>query len=289
MFKSNLVAIVTPFKDEKVDYNSFEKLINFQIDNGVNGIVVCGTTGESATLSHDEHNEVVRFTVEITKNRVPVIAGTGSNSTKEAVNLTRHAKEVKADGVLMVTPYYNKPSQEGLYKHFINVADEVNIPIILYNIQSRTAVNMDVNTVIKLSEHKNIVGIKEASGSLEQAMRIIESAKDFFILSGDDALTLPICSIGGHGVISVISNVLPKESSIFVQNCLDGNLAKAKNFLYTYLNLIKGMFLETNPVPVKQALSFMGLCSSQVRLPLCEMTSYNKSRLRGIMEKSGLL
>ncbi|MDH4128037.1 MAG: 4-hydroxy-tetrahydrodipicolinate synthase [Spirochaetota bacterium] len=289
MFDGAVVAIVTPFKNSKVDYNTFEKLIETQIKEGINGIVPCGTTGESPTLSHDEHKEVIRFTVDITKNRVPVIAGTGSNNTVEAIELTKYAKDVKANGVLIVNPYYNKPSQEGLFRHFTSIADEVNIPILLYNIQSRTGINMTAETVIRLSKHKNIVGIKEASGSLEQAMAIINGTKDFSVISGDDILTLPLCSIGGKGVISVLANILPKETSNFVSDCLKGNFAKAKEFHYNYLELIKGLFIETNPVPIKQALEFRGICSGEVRLPLCEMSNENKNRLKTLLKEKKLL
>ncbi len=289
MFQGAIVAIITPFKNGKIDFDTFEKLIEKQIEGEIDGIIPCGTTGESCTLSHDEHDELIKFTVETVKKRVPVIAGTGSNNTAEAIRLTHHAKEVGADGALLVTPYYNKPSQEGLYRHFTTVADEVDIPIILYNIQSRTASNMTAETIIKLAKHKSIIGVKEASGSLEQSMRILQGAKDFIVLSGDDILTVPICSIGGKGVISVIANLIPKETSQFVKNCLNGDSTKAKEFLYSYIDLIKALFLEVNPVPVKQALQNMGLCANEVRLPLCEMSSENQHRLLTVMKEVKLI
>lgn len=289
MFKGSLVAIITPFKSGKIDYDAFEKHIEFQIKNGIDGIVPCGTTGESPTLSHDEHKEVIRFTVEVVNKRVPVIPGTGSNNTDEAIEYTRYAKAVQADGVLMVAPYYNKPSQEGLYRHFIKVADEVNIPIILYNIQSRTGINMTAETMIRLSHHKNIVGVKEASGDLEQAMMVINGTTDFTVISGDDVLTLPLCSVGGQGVISVLANLLPKETSQFVQDCLKGDYSKARDFHYSHLKLMKTLFIETNPVPIKQTLHLLGKCEADVRLPLCEMSSENKNHLKTVLREAKLI
>ncbi len=289
MFEGAIVAIVTPFRKGMVDYEAFEKLIEFQVSEGINGIVPCGTTGESPTLSHEEHKEVIRFTVEIVKNRVPVIAGTGSNNTVEAVELTSHAKSIKADGVLMTTPYYNKPSQEGLFLHYTHVADQVDIPIVLYNIPSRTGVNMTAETIIRLSKHKNIVGVKEAAGSMEQAMAIIQGTQDFDLISGDDLLTLPLCSIGGKGVISVLANLLPRETVQFVDHCRKGDLEKAQEINYRYLELIKGLFMDTNPVPVKQALKYTGRCESEVRLPLCEMANANQDRLKRLMKKANLI
>ncbi|HEO64701.1 MAG TPA: 4-hydroxy-tetrahydrodipicolinate synthase, partial [Spirochaetes bacterium] len=232
MFEGAIVAIVTPFRKGIIDYEAFEKLIEFQVSEGIDGIVPCGTTGESPTLSHEEHKEVIRFTVEIVKNRVPVIAGTGSNNTVEAIELTSHAKSVKANGVLMTTPYYNKPNQEGLFLHYSKVADQVDIPIVLYNIPSRTSINMTAETIIRLSKHKNIVGVKEAAGSMDQAMAIIKGTQHFDLLSGDDLLTLPLCSIGGAGVISVLANLLPRETVEFVSHCHKGDLEKAQDMNY---------------------------------------------------------
>ncbi len=289
MFEGAIVAIVTPFRTGKVDYEAFEKLIEFQVSEGIDGIVPCGTTGESPTLSHEEHKEVIRFTVEIVKNRVPVIAGTGSNNTVEAVELTSHAKSVKANGVLMTTPYYNKPSQEGLFLHYSNIADQVDIPIVLYNIPSRTGINMTAETIIRLSKHKNIVGVKEAAGSMEQAMTIIQGTQHFDLLSGDDLLTLPLCSIGGKGVISVLANLLPRETAQFVSHCRKGDLEKAQEMNYHHLGLIQGLFIETNPVPVKQALKYAGRCESEVRLPLCEMSRENQDRLKRLMKENSLI
>lgn len=290
MFQGAITAIVTPFKNGKVDYESFGNLIEEQITKGIDGIVPCGTTGESPTLSHEDHNEVIRFTVEKVNKRVPVIAGTGSNNTEEAVNLTQHAKEVGADGALMVAPYYNKPSQKGMIQHYTLVADSVDIPIVLYNIQGRAAVNMTAETIIELSKHKNIVAVKEASGNLEQCMRIIQgTADDFVVVSGDDALTLPLCSIGGKGVISVISNIYPGEISQMVKYCLEGNYNEARKQHYHFLDLMKVLFIETSPVPVKQALHLMGKCEADVRLPLCSIDPQNGEQLQSVLKQYKLI
>ncbi|MDH5680061.1 MAG: 4-hydroxy-tetrahydrodipicolinate synthase [Spirochaetota bacterium] len=289
MFQGAITAIVTPFSSGKVDYDCFEKLIEHQIKDGIDGIVPCGTTGESPTLSHEEHKEVIRFAVDIVRKRVPVIAGTGSNNTEEAIELTQHAAQCGADGALVVNPYYNKPTQEGLYRHFTAIADSCDIPIVLYNIQSRTGVNMIPQTVIRLSHHKKVVAIKEASGSLEQAMDIINGTKDFSVISGDDSLTLPLCSIGGRGVISVISNLIPGETARFVSHCLKGDFSSARDFQYRYLNVMKALFTETSPVPIKQALNLMGKCQADVRLPLCEIDSGNLETLKTAMKEAKLI
>src|SRR3989339_278229 len=246
MFEGSYVAIVTPFKDNKVDFECLKKLIEFHIKNGINGIVPCGTTGESVTLSYQEHEQVIDFVVKTVAGRIKVIAGTGSNSTTETIEMTAYAKKSGADGVLLVSPYYNKPTQKGLYLHFKKVADEIDIPIILYNIQSRTAVNMEPETIAKLhADCKNIVAIKEASGSLEQMAKIKMLCPKMALLSGDDALTLPLMSIGGVGVVSVVANIVPRDVSEMVRAYLKGDAENAKRLHYKLFNLIKAMFIET--------------------------------------------
>jgi len=291
MFKGSIVAIVTPFKDGKVDEKAFKDLIEFQIKNKTAGIVPCGTTGESATLSFDEHERVVEIAVEQVRGRIPVIAGTGSNSTSEAIRLTKHAAKAGADASLQVSPYYNKPTQRGLYEHFKAIAEAVDIPIILYNIASRTAVNIEPETVAKLaSECKNIVGIKEASGNLEQMSRIKAMCpKDFVLLSGDDSLTLPILSIGGKGVISVVANIVPKDVAEMISAFENKDIEKARNLHYKLLPLVKAMFIETNPIPVKTAMGLLGMCKPELRLPLCSMSQENLEKLKKALREYGLL
>lgn len=288
--KGAIVAIVTPFKDGKVDEKALAELIEFQISNGTDGIVPCGTTGESATLSYEEHEFVVEFTVKQVKGRVPVIAGTGSNSTDEAIGLTKHAKKVGADAALIITPYYNKPTQEGMYRHFKAIADEVDIPIILYNVPGRTGVNLLPETVARLSKIKNIVGIKEASGSLQQVSDIIRlTGSDFIVLSGDDFIVLPLLAVGGKGVISVVSNVAPADMAGLCDAFFAGDLRKARELHYKLLPLCHAMFIETNPIPVKTALGLMGKIKPELRLPLCSMSESNLNKLKQIMKDYGLI
>jgi len=291
MFKGSIVAIVTPFKDGKVDEKKLRELIEFQIKNGSSGIVPCGTTGESATLSFEEHDRVIEITIEQAKKRVPVIAGTGSNSTEEAIMLTRHAAKAGADASLQVSPYYNRPTQRGLFEHFRAVANAVNIPIILYNIASRTGVNIEPDTIAKLfRECKNIVGVKEASGSLDQMSRIKElCGAGFDLISGDDSLTLPILSIGGTGIISVVANVAPRDVANLVEEFQKGNLKKAQELHFKLLPLIKAMFIETNPIPVKTAMGLLGMCQPDLRLPMCEMLPENLEKLKKALREYGLL
>ncbi|OGX07812.1 MAG: 4-hydroxy-tetrahydrodipicolinate synthase [Omnitrophica WOR_2 bacterium GWA2_47_8] len=291
MFSGSIVAIVTPFKNGKIDEATYKKLIEFQIKNGTSGIVPCGTTGESPTLSHEEHKRVIELCVETVKGRVPVIAGTGSNATAEAIELTKHAAKAGATGALIVSPYYNKPTQEGLYRHFKAIAKEVNIPIILYNIAGRTGVNIEPVTMARLAaDCKNIVGVKEASGSLEQ-MQVIKNLcpKDFLMISGDDALTLPLLSIGGVGVISVAANIVPKDIARVIELFNKGQLKEAQSLHLKLLPLIKALFLETNPIPVKEAMGMLGLCSPDLRLPLCPMSEANHAKLRDALKVYGLL
>ncbi|MDP8212174.1 MAG: 4-hydroxy-tetrahydrodipicolinate synthase [Candidatus Zapsychrus exili] len=291
MFKGLLVAIITPFKDGTIDENKFKELIEIQIKNGTNGIVPCGTTGESPTLTTKEHDKVIELCIETVNKRIPVIAGTGSNSTAEAIHLTKHAADAGADAALVVTPYYNKPTQKGIYLHFKAVAESVDIPIILYNIESRTGRNIETETVAKLARDcKNIIGVKEASGSLEQAGDVKKACgDDFIVLSGDDALTLPMMDIGGSGVISVVANIVPKDVAAMVNAYNKGNKEKAFELNNKLTPLIKAMFIETNPIPVKHAAGLLGLCSREVRLPLCEMEDANLEILKNELKNYGLL
>ncbi len=290
MFKGSIVAIVTPFYEGKVDEKSFKELLDFQIENGTDAIVPCGTTGESATLSYDEHERVIALAVEHVAGRVPVIAGTGSNSTKEAIKLTKFAKKIGADGCLMITPYYNKPTQNGLYEHYKKVAEEVDIPIILYNVPSRTGINMEPETVARLSEIKNIVGIKEASGSLRQISEIINLVdKDFSVISGDDFITYPLLALGGKGVISVTANICPNLLARMCDAFFEGKIDEARDLHYKLWPLHKAMFLETNPIPVKAALELMGKISGEVRLPLTKLSEKNREKLKEVLSKFDLI
>jgi 4-hydroxy-tetrahydrodipicolinate synthase len=291
MFKGSIVAIVTPFKNGKVDEKKFKELIDFQIKNGSSGIVPCGTTGESATLSFAEHERAIEITIKQVRKRIPVIAGTGSNSTEEAIMLTKQAASAGADASLQVSPYYNRPTQKGLYEHFKAIANSVNIPIILYNIASRTGVNIEPETIAKLvNDCKNIVGVKEASGNLEQMSRIKQlCGPNFDLISGDDALTLPVLGIGGRGIISVVSNIVPKDVASMVSEFEKGNLKKAQSIHYKLLPLIKAMFIETNPIPVKTAMGLLGMCDPDLRLPLCSMAPENLEKLKKALKEYGLL
>jgi 4-hydroxy-tetrahydrodipicolinate synthase len=280
MFKGSMVALVTPFKNGKVDEDALRRLVEFHAANGTAALVPCGTTGESATLSYKEHDKVIALTVEFAKGRIPVIAGTGSNSTDEAIMLTRQAKSVGADASLQVSPYYNRPTQKGLYLHFKAIAEAVDIPIILYNIASRTGVNIEPETFAKLAEVKGIIGVKEASGNLEQMGRIKKLCpKDFLLISGDDALTLPVMAIGGVGVISVVANIIPRDVADMCGAFLKGNLKEAETMHYKMLGLVKAMFVETNPIPVKTAMGLMKMMDPELRLPLCEMLPENREKL----------
>jgi 4-hydroxy-tetrahydrodipicolinate synthase len=290
MFSGSLVAIVTPFRNGKVDEHAFGDLIEWQIANGTNGIVPCGTTGESATLTHEEHHRVVKLTVEVVQGRVPVIAGTGSNSTEEAISLTRHAREAGADGALLITPYYNKPTQEGLYRHYKAVAEAVDIPLVLYNIPGRTGVNMLPATVARLAVMKNIVGIKEGSGSVQQASEIAQTCGDrLTVLSGDDALTLPMMAVGGKGVITVTANVVPKEMAQLVSFFLAGRIDEARRIHFTLSPLFAALFYETNPIPVKEALGMMGKIDPELRLPLCPMGADTRNQLARVLKEMRLI
>ncbi|MBM4123158.1 MAG: 4-hydroxy-tetrahydrodipicolinate synthase [Nitrospira sp.] len=290
MFTGSLVAIVTPFRNGKVDERALGDLIEFQIANGTDGIVPCGTTGESATLSHEEHDRVVGVTVEAVRRRVSVIAGTGSNSTDEAIALTQHAKAAGADGALLITPYYNKPMQEGLFRHYKAVAEAVDLPLVLYNIPGRTAVNMTPATVARLSAVRNIVAIKEGAGSVQQVSEIIQACGDrMTVLSGDDALTLPMMAVGAKGVITVTANIAPADMAAMVDAFAAGNLAEAKRLHHKLYPLFTALFYETNPIPVKAALAMMGKIDGELRLPLSPMATDTREKLARVMKEYGLI
>ena len=288
MFQGAYTALVTPFRNGQVDADRFRANIEFQIEGGIDGIVPVGTTGDSPTLSHDEHNRVVDLAVKFAAGRVPVIAGTGSNSTDEAISMTRHAAEAGANASLQVNPYYNKPTQEGLYRHFMAIAEAVDLPIILYNIPGRCGVTMSPQTVARLAAHPTIVAIKEATGSLDIASEIA-SLCDITILSGDDSLTLPLMSIGGKGVISVLSNIIPGRVRQITQLVLDGRWDEARALHVELFPRFKGMFVETNPIPIKTAMKMMGMDSGELRLPMCPMQADNERRLHDLLERHGLL
>jgi len=284
-------AIVTPMRDGKVDEQSLTDLINFQIDNGIHGLVPCGTTGESATLGFDEHKRVIELTVQVVDGRVPVIAGTGANSTAEAVELTESARESGADAVLSVVPYYNKPSQEGLYQHFKAISEAVNIPMVLYNVPSRTVTNMAPATVARLAELPNIIGIKEACGCLNQISEVIRLCpENFIVLSGDDFTSMPTVLIGGKGVISVTSNVAPGDMSALMEAALKGDLAQANALHYKLFALMGSMFCYPSPAPAKKGLHLLGkIGSPEVRLPMTEMDEASENRVITEMKAVGLL
>ncbi|NWF52458.1 MAG: 4-hydroxy-tetrahydrodipicolinate synthase [Nitrospirae bacterium] len=290
MFKGSIVAIITPFKKGRVDEKAFGDLIEWHISQGTHGIVPCGTTGESATLDYKEHYRVIEFTIKAVNKRIPVIAGTGANATDETIMITKQAKKYGADAALLVTPYYNKPTQEGLYRHFKTVAEAVDIPIVLYNVPGRTAVNLLPTTVARLSEIENIVAIKEASGDLKQVSEIIRLCGErITVLSGDDFTTLPLLALGGKGVISVSANVAPKDVSTMCSSWLKGKYEKARALHYRLEPLNEAMFIETNPIPVKTALAMMGKIEEEFRLPLCEMSSANKEKLRKVLDDLKLI
>src|SRR3989338_6461958 len=286
MFKGAITAIVTPFlEDGGIDEASLRNLILFQIENKIDGIVPCGTTGESPTLSHEELNRVVKLAIDAANGKVPVIAGTGSNSTREAISMTKHASDNGADASLQVCPYYNKPTQEGLFRHFSSIAKAADIPIIIYNIQGRTGINMETATLARLAkEHSNIVAVKEASGNIAQMMDVINTLpKDFTVLSGDDNLTLPLMSLGGKGVISVAGNIIPRQMHELTEFALNGDFENAAKLHYGLLPLFKGIFIETNPIPIKAALAMEGMIKEVYRLPLCEIKTENSEKLKAVL------
>ncbi len=285
MFKGSWVALVTPFKDNyEVDFDAYGKLIDFHIEQGTNGILPCGCTGEAATLSHEEQKECIRFTVERVAGRIPIIAGTGSNNTMEALDLTRYAKEIGCDGALLITPYYNKPTQAGLIAHYTKIAKEVDIPIVLYNVPSRTGIKLEPDTIAELNKLPNIVCIKEACGSVDQVSQIL-SLCDITVLSGDDSLTLPMMSIGATGVISVAANIAPADVARMCTLALQGNFSEARKIHYRLMPLFKALFYETNPMPVKAGLARMGMIKNVLRLPLVPMSEPPYKRLEQVLQK----
>jgi len=291
MIHGSIVAIVTPFKNGGIDDNALKDLIEFQIENGTHGIVPCGTTGESPTLSHEEHEYVIELAVKTVKKRIPVIAGTGSNSTDEALRLTKFAERIGADASLQVVPYYNKPTQEGLYLHFKKIASGVKIPLILYNIPGRSGVNMNPETIARLAKDcKNIIGVKEASGSIQQASKILYlCGLDFILLSGEDALNYPLQAIGGKGFITVTANVAPKDVSELYNTYVGGDINQTRELHYKLHPLNEAMFLETNPIPVKAALHLMGRIGEEIRLPLSPMSKGNLEKLKNALKDYGLI
>jgi len=291
MFHGSMVALITPFNEEgQFDEDSYRQLIEFQIENGTDVIVPCGTTGESATLNYEEHNQVIKACIEQVNKRIQVVAGTGSNSTAEAIEISRHAKELGADGLLLVAPYYNKPSQEGLYQHFKALAEDVALPQILYNVPGRTGTNMSAATTIRLAEFANIVGIKEASGDLTQASEIIARAGDkIAVISGDDFLTLPMMACGGKGVISVTANIMPAQVKAMVQAVFDNRWEDARQLHLELLDVHQAMFVESNPVPVKTAAGLLGQCRPDVRLPLFSLQQGSLDELQAVLRKHELI
>ncbi len=291
MFQGVFTAIVTPFnEDTSINEKDLKNLLDFNIEKGISGIVPMGTTGESPTLSHEEHVKVIEIVCKHVNKRVPIIAGTGSNSTKEALYMTSRAKELGADASLQVAPYYNKPTQEGFYRHFKTIADEVDLPMIIYNIPGRTGKNIETDTIVRLAKHPNIIGVKEASGSLPQMMDVInETPDDFIVLSGDDNLTLPLMAAGGRGVISVASNIIPDRMSAMVTAGLNGNFEKMRRIHYELLPFFKAEFIETNPIPIKTALAMKGMIKEVFRLPMCEMGTENKKKLKKVLKTLKIL
>jgi 4-hydroxy-tetrahydrodipicolinate synthase len=288
-FQGSFVAMVTPFRNGRVDEAKLKELVEFHIANGTDGLIPCGTTGESPTLSHDEHKRVVELVIETARKRIAVIAGTGSNSTSEAIDLTRHAERAGASGALVVNPYYNKPTQEGLYRHYRAVAEAVAIPIITYNIQSRTAVNVETATMARLARDcHNIVGVKEASGSLDQMSQVIAACgPTFTVLSGDDNITLPLMAIGGHGVISVIANIVPRETADMVRRA--GRRLQARPQAAPPLPLARAAFLETNPIPIKEAMAMAGMLEPGSGCHVSDGSDANRETLRGILRRYSLV
>lgn len=289
-FQGSIVALVTPFRDGKVDEAALQQLVEFQIAGGTDAIVPCGTTGESPTLDHEEHRRVIDLVIQAAHRRVPVIAGTGSNSTAEAISLTRHASESGADAALIVLPYYNKPTQKGLIEHCRAIADAVDLPLILYNIPGRTGVNMLPETLAQLADHPHIVGVKEATGNLEQMTQDIVLCGDkLSFLSGDDTLTLPLMSVGGRGIVSVVANIVPRDVADMTHAFLNGDWKRAQELHLKLFPLSQAMFIETNPIPVKTALAMMGKVREEFRLPLCPMTEANRKKLESALRNYGLL
>jgi 4-hydroxy-tetrahydrodipicolinate synthase len=290
MFDGTFTALITPFRDDEVDEEALRGLIETQIEAGINGLVPCGSTGESATLSHAEHCRTIEIVIDAAKGRVPVLAGAGSNSTREAIEFTQHAKQAGADAALLLSPYYNKPTQAGIVAHFEAIADETRFPLVLYNIPGRTASNVTPETIAHLAQHPSIVGVKEACGDVDQIAHVIAlTPDDFSVVSGDDALTLPILAVGGQGVISVTSNVAPRQMCELVDSFRRGDAARAREIHHQLLPLYDALFCETNPIPIKAALAIMGLVRDEIRLPLTQITPANRERLQAVLKDTGIL
>lgn len=291
LFTGAGIAIITPFnEDGSINYERLGEMIDYQIENGTDAIIICGTTGEASTMSDEEHLECIRFAVKKAAKRVPVIAGTGSNDTAYAIKLSKEAEEIGADGLLLVTPYYNKTTQRGLIAHFTAIADAVNIPIILYNIPGRTGMSIEISTAKILAKHKNIVAVKEASGNIGYTAKLIAACgDDLDVYSGNDDMIVPIMSLGGKGVISVLSHVLPKETHLMAQYCLENNFAEASKLQIKYLDLINNLFVEVNPIPVKEAMNLIGVNVGGCRMPLYPMSDENREKLRASLAKHGLI
>ncbi|MGA1868788.1 MAG: 4-hydroxy-tetrahydrodipicolinate synthase [bacterium] len=290
MWQGSMVAIVTPFKNNQLDEKRLKDLVEFHINNNTRAIVPCGTTGESPTLSHDEHDQLIKLVVEYAAGRIPVIAGTGSNSTQEAITLTKHAEMAGADGALLIAPYYNKPTQEGIFHHYKAISEAVNVPLIIYNIPSRTGINIHPETIARLAELKNIMGLKDAAGSLSGTSETIKLCGDkISVFAGDDALALPIIAVGGKGVISVAANIIPQKMSSFVDKCLYGKWKEAREDHYFLFPLFQAMFIETNPIPVKSALSMMGKIEGELRLPLYHMSEAHETQLLNVLKYYNLI
>jgi 4-hydroxy-tetrahydrodipicolinate synthase len=290
-FQGSIVALITPFRNGKVDEPKLRELVEFHVAHGTDGIVACGTTGEDPGLSHDEHERVVEVIIQTAAGRLPVIVGTGSNSTAHTIALTRHAERAGAAAALVVNPYYNKPTQEGLYRHFRAVAEATALPVFVYNIQSRTAVNVDTDTLARLHRDcRTVIGVKEASGSLDQMSQVMAACgPDFIMLSGDDNLTLPVMAVGGRGVISVIANIVPRDVVDMTHAALDDDWKRARELHYRLYPLAKAAFLETNPIPIKEAMAMAGMIEPEFRLPMCRMGEANRERLRAILKPYGLV
>lgn len=289
IFKGVATALITPFKNGTIDYEQFGKIIDWQIESGINGLVICGTTGESSTLTDEEHKEAIRFAVNRSNGRVPIIAGTGSNDTAYAIELTKFAGEVGADAALVVTPYYNKATQNGLVEMYTAIADASKIPVILYNVPSRTGVNIEPSTYLKLAHHKNIAGIKEANGNLSkivETMSLVDGKLDLY--SGNDDQIVPILALGGSGVISVLSNIMPRETCEICEKFFAGDVEGSAKLQLKYHEIVSALFCEVNPIPVKAAMSMLGWCENSVRLPLTIMDENNRNRLREAMKNLGL-
>ena len=290
MYSGSFVAMITPFKDGKVDEQGVADLVEFQLRNGTNGLVPCGTTGEAVTLSDEEHLRVVQITIETAGGRVPIVAGTGTNSTEKTIKATKAVAKLGADAALVVTPYYNKPTPEGLFQHYKAINDAVDLPIVAYNVPTRTSVNMSADTTLRISGLPNVVAVKEASGSMDQVSEILQdAAPDFAVMSGDDSVTLPLLALGGTGVVSVVANIAPAAMSDLVAAFHAGDVARARELHHQIFGLCRAMFIETNPIPVKTAAGMLGLCSDELRLPLVALSDGNRAKLKAALDSCPLI